>query len=149
MKATKTIKKRQLGWRHVGFGIGLRCLSRNQQRRQWFLNVRTIKLFLQSSALANENCAGDGMEQYAISFRNLIGLAQEGAARFVLETAQTTGTNERLQFLLQEAEVTGRIIVENNEVYFQSFVMKILVTTDKLLNDRQIFRLIDPRYQDR
>src|SRR5688500_531325 len=65
MKATQTIKKRQFRRRQVGFGIDLRRLSWNQERRQWFLHVRSIKLLLQSSALTNDNCAGDGMEQYA------------------------------------------------------------------------------------
>ena len=49
---------------------------------------------------------------------------------------------QQLQLFVQNLHVAGRVIVEDNEVNFQTFVMKILVAAQELSHHLQIFEPI-------
>src|SRR5690242_16508271 len=116
MKSAETVEEREIGWRHSQLGIRLRRQARHKRRRQRLFNAMALDLIFKRTAFSNNHHARDGVQQYAICFRDLIRAPQVNAAGFILKSLESAGPNRVVQLLVQQLKVVGRRVVKNYEI---------------------------------
>ena len=79
-----------------------------------------IELLGELATIADEDGAGDGLEQHALAVRQTIAANQEDAARTVFPRAPRPTVDERREMLLHLVEIADRMLVQKDDVGLQT-----------------------------
>ena len=100
-KAAESVKERKLRQLERCFGIGLRRQARLEQRGQNAFDRPPHQLIFQRASLADDDDAGDCVEQNALFLRHGVRTTNKNSSRLIQQSLRPRSAHRHLQRILK------------------------------------------------